>query len=113
MGREQDKTSLRGKSSISKRLEEDLRADGRKISVQCSGIFTDWMRKLGSRQGAKPEKNGLPFGAGCIFGGVAAKSAFALLLTKVTKEGLRPDAARTTNVRAGTDKNRLSHRLAA
>lgn len=71
------------------------------------------MRKLSSRQGAKPEKNGLPFGAGCIFGGVAAKSAFALLLTKVTKEGLRPDAARTTNVRAGTDKKRLSHRLAA
>ena len=66
-------------------MEEDLRADGRKISVQCSGIFTDWMRKLGSRQGAKPEKNGLPFGAGCIFGGIAAKSAFALLLTKVTK----------------------------
>ena len=53
--------------------------------MQCSGIFTDWMRKLSSRQGAKPEKNGLPFGAGCIFGGVAAKSAFALLLTKVTK----------------------------
>ena len=85
MGRKQDKTSLRGKSSIKNRLEEDLRADGRKISVQCSGIFTVWMRKLGSRQGAKPEKNGLPFGAGCIFGGVAAKSAFALLLTKVTK----------------------------
>jgi len=81
--------------------------------VQCSGIFTDWMRKLSSRQGAKPEKNGLPFGAGCIFGGVAAKSAFKLLLTKVTKKGLRPDAARTTNVRAGTDKNCLSHRLTA
>ncbi|OKZ74308.1 MAG: hypothetical protein BHV87_08895 [Clostridiales bacterium 36_14] len=53
--------------------------------MQCSGIFTDWMRKLSSRQGAKPEKNGLPFGAGCIFGGVAAKSAFAFTFDKSNK----------------------------
>lgn len=43
----------------------------------------------------------------------SVKSAFALLLAKVTKEGLRPDAARTTNVRADTDKNRLRLRLSA
>ena len=31
--------------------------------------------------------------------GTAVESAFALLLTKVTKEGLVPDTSRTTNVR--------------
>ena len=40
--------------------------------------------------------------AGCIFVGVADKSAFALLSQKVTKEGLRPDTSRTTNVREGS-----------
>ena len=32
----------------------------------------------------------------------AVKSAFALLSAKVTKEGLRPDTSRTTNVREGS-----------
>ncbi len=45
--------------------------------------------------------------------GLPVKSAFALLLTKVTKEGLRPDAARTLVVRADTDKDRLRLRLSA
>ena len=34
--------------------------------------------------------------------GTAVESAFALLLTKVTKEGLVPDTSRTTNVREGS-----------
>ena len=34
--------------------------------------------------------------------GTTVESAFALLLTKVTKEGLRPDTSRTTNVREGS-----------
>ncbi len=45
--------------------------------------------------------------------GLPVKNAFALLLTKVTKEGLCPDAARTTNVRADTDKDCLRLRLSA
>jgi len=70
-------------------------------------------------QGAFFKKPPLPLGGRktrlrvCTFVGVADKSAFLLLLTKVTKEGLRPDAARTTNVRADTDKNRLRLRLSA
>ena len=36
-----------------------------------------------------------------LMDGTAVESAFALLLTKVTKEGLRPDTSRTTNVREG------------
>ena len=40
---------------------------------------------------------------------VAVKSAFALLSTKVTKEGLRPDTSRTTNVREGSINCRIRH----
>jgi len=39
----------------------------------------DCRRQKSSRQGAKPDLSG------CIFDGVAVKSAFALLSTKVTK----------------------------
>ena len=35
--------------------------------------------------------------------GTAVESAFALLLTKVTKEGIVPDTSRTTNVREDTN----------
>ena len=35
--------------------------------------------------------------------GTAVESAFALLLTKVTKEGIVPDTSRTTNVREGSE----------
>ena len=35
--------------------------------------------------------------------GTAVESAFALLLTKVTKEGLVPDTSRPTNVREGSE----------
>ena len=38
-----------------------------------------------------------------MIGGTAVESAFALLLTKVTKEGLVPDTSRTTNVREGSE----------
>ena len=38
-----------------------------------------------------------------LIGGTAVESAFALLLTKVTKEGLVPDTSRTTNVREGSE----------
>ena len=37
-----------------------------------------------------------------LMDGTAVESAFALLLTKVTKEGLVPDTSRTTNVREGS-----------
>ena len=44
-----------------------------------------------------------PAGArGLLMDGTAVESAFALLLTKVTKEGLVPDTSRTTNVREGS-----------
>ena len=39
---------------------------------------------------------------GLLMDGTAVESAFALLLTKVTKEGLVPDTSRTTNVREGS-----------
>ena len=39
-----------------------------------------------------------------LMDGTAVESAFALLLTKVTKEGLVPDTSRTTNVREGSYK---------
>ena len=39
---------------------------------------------------------------GTFDGRYAVESAFALLLTKVTKEGLVPDTSRTTNVREGS-----------
>ena len=42
-------------------------------------MYTDCRRQKSSRQGAKPDLSG------CIFDGVAVKSAFALLSTKVTK----------------------------
>ena len=38
-----------------------------------------------------------------MIGGTAVESASALLLTKVTKEGLVPDTSRTTNVREGSE----------
>ena len=41
--------------------------------------YIDCRRQKSSRQGAKPDLSG------CIFDGVAVKSAFALLSTKVTK----------------------------
>jgi len=42
-------------------------------------VYTDCRRQKSSQQGAKPDLSG------CIFDGVAVKSAFALLSTKVTK----------------------------
>ena len=42
-------------------------------------VYIDCRRQKSSRQGAKPDLSG------CIFDGVAVKSAFALLSTKVTK----------------------------
>ena len=38
-----------------------------------------------------------------LMDGTAVESAFALLLTKVTKEGIVPDTSRTTNVREGSE----------
>ena len=52
----------------------------------------DVHRTLCPRQGAR----------GLLMDGTAVESAFALLLTKVTKEGLVPDTSRTTNVREGS-----------
>jgi hypothetical protein len=46
-----------------------------------------------------------------LMDGTAVKSAFALLSTKVTKEGLRPDTSRTTNVREGSIGNRRIRRI--
>ena len=40
---------------------------------------------------------------GILMDGTAVESAFALLLTKVTKEGIVPDTSRTTNVREGSE----------
>ena len=44
-----------------------------------------------------------------LMDGTAVESAFALLLTKVTKEGLRPDTSQTTNVREGSYTRRIRH----
>ena len=52
---------------------------------------TDVHKDVMPRQGAR----------GLLMDGTAVESAFALLLTKVTKEGLVPDTSRTTNVREG------------
>ena len=52
----------------------------------------DVHQTLCPRQGAR----------GLLMDGTAVESAFALLLTKVTKEGLVPDTSRTTNVREGS-----------
>ena len=49
---------------------------------------TDVHKDVMPRQGAR----------GLLMDGTAVESAFALLLTKVTKEGLVPDTSRTTNV---------------
>ena len=38
-----------------------------------------------------------------LMDGTAVESAFALLLTKVTKDGLVPDTSRTANVREGSE----------
>ena len=53
---------------------------------------TDVHKDVMPRQGAR----------GLLIDGTAVESAFALLLTKVTKEGLVPDTSRTTNVREGS-----------
>ena len=53
---------------------------------------TDVHKDVMPRQGAR----------GLLMDGTAVESAFALLLTKVTKEGLVPDTSRTTNVREGS-----------
>ena len=53
---------------------------------------TDVHKDVMPRQGAM----------GLLMDGTAVESAFALLLTKVTKEGLVPDTSRTTNVREGS-----------
>ena len=50
---------------------------------------TDVHKDVMPRQGAR----------GLLMDGTAVESAFALLLTKVTKEGLVPDTSRTTKVR--------------
>ena len=47
--------------------------------IQWRLVYIDCRRQKSSRQGAKPDLSG------CIFDGVAGKSAFALLSTKVTK----------------------------
>ena len=47
--------------------------------IQWRLVYIDCRRQKSSRQGAKPDLSG------CIFDGVAVKSAFALLSTKVTK----------------------------
>ena len=53
---------------------------------------TDVHKDVMPRQGAR----------GLLMDGTAVESAFALLLTKVTKEGIVPDTSRTTNVREGS-----------
>ena len=53
---------------------------------------TDVHKDVMPRQGAR----------GLLMDGTAVESAFTLLLTKVTKEGLVPDTSRTTNVREGS-----------
>ena len=53
---------------------------------------TDVHKDVMPRQGAR----------GLLMDGTAVESAFALLLTKVIKEGLVPDTSRTTNVREGS-----------
>lgn len=47
--------------------------------IQWRLVYIDCRRQKSSRQGAKPDLSG------CIFDGVAVKSAFELLSTKVTK----------------------------
>ena len=64
--------------------------------IQWTLADTGYRRQISPRQGAKPDLSG------CIFDAAGVKSAFALLSAKVTKEGLRPDTSRTTNVREGS-----------
>ena len=60
-------------------------------------------RKAPPARSAKPAKNGLPlFGGSAFLIGLPVKSAFALLLEKVTKEGLHAGTSRTMNVQGGT-----------
>jgi hypothetical protein len=47
---------------------------------------------------------------GLLMDGTAVESAFALLLTKVTKPGLRPDISRTANVRKDSEICRIRHK---
>jgi hypothetical protein len=58
-------------------------------------VYTDCRRQKNSRQGAKPDLSG------CIFDGVAVKSAFALLSTKVTKPDCAVFGANMTDKRKG------------
>jgi hypothetical protein len=46
---------------------------------------------------------------GLLMDGTAVESAFALLLTKVTKPGLCPDISRIVNVREGFKICRIRH----
>ncbi len=52
--------------------------------IQWRLVYIDCRRQKSSRQGAKPDLSG------CIFDGVAVKSAFALLSAKVTKPAPYP-----------------------
>ena len=83
------------------------RADSVEYLKLCDKYFIGWMRKYKPPAGRKTRLRV------AFLMGLPVKNAFALLLTKVTKEGLRPDAARTTNVRADTEKDRLRLRLPA
>jgi len=70
---------------------EDTRINRSMIHFSVGAEQTS-IRTLCPRQGAR----------GLLMDGTAVESAFALLLTKVTKEGLVPDTSRTTNVREGS-----------
>ena len=69
---------------------EDTRIN--KSMIHFGRCRTDVHKDVMPRQGA----------SGLLMDGTAVESAFALLLTKVTKEGLVPDTSRTTNVREGS-----------
>ena len=69
---------------------EDTRIN--KSMIHFGRCRTDVHKDVMPRQGAR----------GLLMDGTAVESAFALLLTKVTKEGLVPDTSRTTNVREGS-----------
>ena len=70
-----------------------LNLSGRNNGLRSGRCRTDVLRTSCPRQGARV----------LLIGGTAVESAFALLLTKVTKEGLVPDTSRTTNVREGSE----------
>ena len=69
---------------------EDTRIN--KSMIHFGRCRTDVHKDVMPRQGAR----------GLLMDGTAVESAFSLLLTKVTKEGLVPDTSRTTNVREGS-----------